>query len=315
MAFVNGADPRHVAAEVAIARLAAAQHGVFARDQLSRLGVTRGVINRRLSSGRWERIARDVFRLSGVPRSWEQGLLAACLAWGVGAVISHRAAAALWRLVGFEPGIVELTVPRHRDRVGPGIIHRNRLRTIDATVVGAIPVTTPARTLLDIASAAPIDLVEEALDDVLRRQLVTIPRLRRRLDETAGQGRPGTAAMRALLDARDPSAPVFDSRFERRLLRALSDAGLPLPVAQYPIQIEGRTIAIADFAYPEHRMIIEADGYRYHSSRLAWERDHTRNNHLAVLGWRVVHVTWTELTRRPGRVVRAVGEALAAPSA
>jgi len=182
-------------------------------------------------------------------------------------------------------------------------------------VAKGIPVTTPARTLLDIACVAPMDVVEEALDDALRRRLVTIARLRWRLAEAGGPGRPGTATIRALLEARLSSEAVPDSVFERRFFRALKDAGLPLPVAQFPVQINGRTIAVADFAYPDHRLIIETDGYRYHSSRLSWERDRTRNNGLAVLGWRVVHVTWNELTRHPDRVTRAIREALAEPSA
>src|ERR671923_2239980 len=91
-----------------IARLAAAQHGVFDRAQALRTGATRGLIEHRLRTGRWERLSVGVYRLAGSGSSWLQDLLAACLAWGAGVVVSHRAAAALWRILGFDAGIIEL---------------------------------------------------------------------------------------------------------------------------------------------------------------------------------------------------------------
>ncbi|MGZ4208226.1 MAG: hypothetical protein ACXVQ6_10080, partial [Actinomycetota bacterium] len=109
------------------------------------------------------------------------------------------------------------------------MVHRNALSSVDLTAVDGIPVTTPARTLIDIASVSPRDVVEEALDDALRRGLVSISRVRWRLDALGG-GRCGVAFMRALLDDRDPAASVPQSGFERRLLRILKRAGFPDPV-------------------------------------------------------------------------------------
>lgn len=294
-----------------VARLAAAQYGVFAREQVARLGATRGSIDHRIRTGRWDRVAPRVFRLAGAPPSWHQSLIAACLSWGDGAVVSHRAAAALWRLAGFAPGPVELTVPRRRDRNGPGVVHRNLLLPPDVTTVEAIAVTTPARTLLDIASVAPPAAVEEALD-ALRRRLVSMARLRWRLTQLGRKGRPGLATMHSLINARDPGVAVPESVFERRLLRVLKRARLGRPVAQYPIRKGGRTVAVVDFAFPDARLALEADGYRWHSGRVRWEHDRVRGNELMLLGWRVVHVTWTELARRPDAVVAFIREALRA---
>jgi len=236
--------------------------------------------------------------------------MGACLAWGAGAVISHRAAAAVWRLAGFEPGFVELTVPRRRRRSGPGMIRRNRLLVSDVTTVGGIPVTTPARTLIDLASVVPRETVEESMDDALRRGLVSLTDLRRQLAEVGGRGRAGTATMRLLLDSRDPSTAVPGSVFERRLLRALIRAGLPPPALQHEIRSRDRLVAVVDFAFPNERLAIEADGYRWHSGRRRWDYDRARRNELTLLGWRVIHVTWTELTRRPLAVTAAIRKAL-----
>lgn len=311
MRRVSDAEPTQVRCDERAARLAAVQHGVFSRAQVQRLGATRGIIHHRLRTGRWERLARDVFRIAGAPSLWHQNLMAACLAWGEGAAISHRAAAALRRLAEFEPGLVELTVPRSRRRSEPGIIHRHPLLRADVTTVEEIPVTTPARTLIDLASVAEREAVEEAMDDALRRGLVSIPLLRRRLDAIGRPGRPGVAMMRLLLDSRDPSEAVPESVFERRLLRTLQRAGLPAPVLQHEIRIGGRLIAVIDFAYPDARLAIEADGYRWHSGRIRWDHDRARRNRLTLMGWRIIHITWTDLTRRPKTIINAVAQALA----
>jgi very-short-patch-repair endonuclease len=237
-------------------------------------------------------------------------MMAACLAWGEGAGISHPPAAALWRLAGFEQRAAELTVPPGRRRKGPGVVHRSLLLPVDVTRVDGIPVTTPARTLIDIASVCDEEVVEEALDDALRRGLVSIPRLRWRLDQMGR--RPGVVMMRALLDARAGSS-VPQSVFETRLLRALRRAGLPEPVAQHEIRRGGRLVAVVDFAYPRERLAIEADGYRWHSGRAQWEHDRSRRNDLTLLGWRVVHVTWPDLSRREQAVIESVQEALSGP--
>jgi very-short-patch-repair endonuclease len=236
--------------------------------------------------------------------------MTATLHWGKGASVSHRSAAALWTLTGFEPGTLELTIPRSRKGRGPGIVHGNLLLPVDMTVVQAIPVTTAARTLIDVAPFAPEDRLEEALDDALYRGLFSIPRLRWRLGELARSGRPGVVVIRKLLDARSPSERLLQSVFERRLLRLFRRAGLPEPVLQYEVRYQGRLIAIVDFAYPDARLAIEADGEAWHSGHFRRRRDRTRGNRLTALGWRVIHITWEDLMRRPETIVEMVRKAL-----
>ena len=264
--------------------------------------------------GRWEALASDVFRLSGMPASWRQSLMAACLAWGDGAVVSHRSAGALWHLTGFEgASTVELTVPRSRRGKAPGLTHRCFLPPVDVTIVEAIPVTTVARTLIDLAASEPRETVEEALDDALRRRIVSMGRLRWRVLELARKGRPGIVAMRLILDDRE-GISVPASVFETRLLRLLKRAGLPSPTLQYQVRSPGRLVAVVDFAWPDSRLALEADGFRWHSGRARFEHDRARRNELTLLGWRIIHVTWIDLTRRPDVVIDSVGQALTARS-
>ena len=236
--------------------------------------------------------------------------MVACLAWGVGAVISHRAAAAFWRLVGFAQSPVELTVPKTRQRQRLGVVHRGLLLPRDVTVVDAIPVTTPVRTLLDIAATAAPERVEEALDDALRRRIVTIPQLRRRLRDIARQGRPGVTAIRSMLEARDASSAVPESVLETRLLNLLKRHRLPAPLGQYPIHDETGLVGRIDFAWPDAKLALEGDGFRWHSGRSRFESDRLRRNRLTLLGWRVVHVTWTQMNHDPDSVAEAVRRAL-----
>lgn len=266
------------------------------------------MIHRRVAAGRWDRLYPGTYRLSGAASSWQQSLIAICLAWGPGAVISHRCAAALWRLAGFVTVAIELIVPRKRVRDLPGIVHRPlSLPAVDVTSIGAIPVTTPARTLLDLAGVVSRNEVEEALDDALRRKLVSLPRLRWRLQEVGGMGTPGTATLRALIDARAKDfAAVPQSVFETKVLRLLKDAGLPVPVLQHEIRDErGHLVAVVDFAFPDAKLAIEAEGYQWHTGRQRFDRDLARRNALTAIGWRIVHVTWRDLDD-PRAMIKAV---------
>lgn len=123
-------------------------------------------------------------------------------------------------------------------------------------------------------------------------------------------GRPGIVAIRSLLDARDPSSAVPRSVFETRLLRVLKAAGLPTPTLQHQVRDDRRVVAIVDFAFPAARLAIEADGYRWHSGRARWEHDLARRNTLTSLGWRVLHMTWTDLTTNPTAMIHRIETAL-----
>lgn len=238
-------------------------------------------------------------------------MMIACLAWGHGAAISHRAAASLWQLPGFERAPIELIVPRSRRRnVGIGIVHRPlRLTDADRTAMYGIPVTSAGRTLLDLASVVRADLLEEALDDALRRRMMNVRELRRRVE--AGGNRAGTGSLRRLLDERDESGIVPASVLETRFLRLIRRAGLPMPALQYRVSLPNGRVARLDFAYPQHRVGVETDGYRWHGGKASWERDLHRRNALTTLGWIVLHVTWRDVHEDPESVTRRIGALLA----
>ena len=299
----------------ALARLARRQYGLVSRMQAMEAGASRSLIQRRLDSGRWERLFTGVYRLAGTVPSLQQRLLATSLAAGEGAVVSYRAAALLWAPEGFTGEVLEISVPRARRLTLPGVkVHRPRdLTRIDRTHHARIPVTTPTRTLIDLAAVTHIDVVEETLDHMLRRGLTTLTRLRWRLGELGRSGRPGIAAMRSLLDARLPSDPVPESPFETKLLRLIRRAGLPGPVLQHEILDRGRFVARVDFAYPDVKLAIEADGHQWHSSRARFDRDRARLNALTAMGWRVIHVTSTQMRDELDGVVAQIAAALAVP--
>lgn len=298
-------------ADQAADRLAARQFGVFRLDQLASDGVSRGQIRHRIVAGRWEPVARGIYRLRSVRPSWEQTLMISLLAWGPGAVASHRSAAALWSLPGFRRRPIDLTVPRdcRRTNPPPGTVYRGALTRADVTTTGAIPVTTPGRTFVDLAAICPRDPVEEAFDDALRRRLVTPSRMQPLLERM--RGRPGVAVMRELLDARTGMKPI-ESPLETRLLRALLKAGLPPPVPQYEIfDASARFIARVDFAYPRHKIAIQADGFAFHGGRIRFQKDREQDRILQAMGWRVIRVTAEDVAHRPDRIAALIGAMLA----
>lgn len=177
----------------------------------------------------------------------------------------------------------------------------------DVTSLDGIPVTTAARTLLDVASQAPLDVIEDALDDAIRRDLLSRAGLRRRTDELGR--RAGVPAVRRLLAAREPGKRS-ESVLEARLHRVLTRSGLRAPVVQHPLRGAGRVVGIVDLAYPWARLAIEADGYRWHSGRRRFEHDRIRLNALTLLGWRVIRVTSSELKERADHVVGTIRAAL-----
>jgi very-short-patch-repair endonuclease len=216
--------------------------------------------------------------------TWKQSLLAACLAGGEGAVVSHRAAGAFWEMPGFHHGPIELTIPRKRERRHGHVVHRpRRLDAVDVRTVDAIPVTKPARTLIDLATCVARDVLEEALDDALRRRLVSLNALRSRMQELGAR-----KVLTQLVDERRHG--VTESKLETRVLRALLAAKLPRPVVQHPV---GRYRI--DLAYLDHRIAIECDGFKYHSGRQAFDADRLRRNALTDQGWTVLHATWTNI--------------------
>jgi very-short-patch-repair endonuclease len=164
--------------------------------------------------------------------------------------------------------------------------------------------------LLDLSAVVPTEQLEVAFDDVLRRGLSSSSRLRRQLEQVPTRGRPGAAVFRRALDERENTLDVPQSVFESRLLRLISKSPLPRPDLQHRVHDGTHLVAIVDFAFPDLLLAIEADGYRWHGSRVQWQRDLSRRNALTSLGWRVVHITWREMISQPKKVLQTIEDAV-----
>lgn len=224
----------------------------------------------------------------------------------------HRAAGALWALDGIEPGQVELLTTRSRTRppAGVDLHHTTTLPRSDFGMLGVFRVTGMVRTLIDLGAVLDPAPLEEAVESAYRKNESVLPRLQARVEELGTSGRAGVRAIREILAARDPAAAPTEAMFERRLSRLVRDYDLPEPVRQYAVQTEDGHYRI-DFAHPHLKLAIETDGYWCHTGRARWRKGLRRGNALTLEGWRVLHVTWSDLVERPEAVAAMIRQGLA----
>jgi very-short-patch-repair endonuclease len=291
--------------------IASQQHGVFSRRQAREGGCTEGQIDWRIHTGAWHVVDHGVYATAGTATSWHQRLLAACLAGP--AVASHRAAAALWAFPGFEEPTVEVTAIRHLRRHAASVIwhESHHLSDRDVTELTAIPVTRAARTIVDLGSVVDEALLLSALDDALRRSLVSIASVQTVL-ESFDSRRLGSGAVRRALKRRPAMAAVPESVLESAFDELVHTHGLPAPTRQYRVRAhDGSVIARVDFAYPAARLAIEIDSVRHHAGTLDWRQDLVRMNRLVSADWRTLRFTADDLRHRPRGVGHAICDALA----
>jgi very-short-patch-repair endonuclease len=285
-----------------VSAIAARQYGLVTRAQLEALGFGTNVIARRVRSGAWIRVLPTVYRLASVVAGNRELALAATLWAGDSSVVSHETAGALWRITGVTARQVEIRTPR-RLRSELVVVHRGTVEPRDRRMVDGIPVTSAARTIVDLSGRLDDETLEAAIDDVLHRGLTTVSTLRSRAKALDSRGRSGSGRVGSLLQ-RLGDGPASESRLETRVRRLLHGAGLR-PVRQHPVVIDGRRYRL-DFAWPELRVAVEPDGYAAHGGRGAFERDRRRWADLTSAGWRLVPVTWREISRRPEEFLRRV---------
>jgi very-short-patch-repair endonuclease len=199
----------------------------------------------------------------------------------------------------------------HRVSAARVTSHLGTLDKADVTRLGAIPLTRPERTLIDLASTLSSEKLATSLDEFLRRDQVQLGRLQKRLDAVGGSGRHGVRLLGRLIEERR-DVGISESELETRFLRALRNERLPTPVSQYELRDRGRFIARVDFAYPQARLAIEAYGRRNHSAWTDQEHDLARQNELIAAGWRVIVVTWWRLQNECERLMHTIARALAA---
>jgi very-short-patch-repair endonuclease len=263
-----------------LAKLLERQHGRVARWQLLALGLSGDQVDWRVKRGRLRRLHQGVYAVAGAPPSREGLWMAAVLAAGESAALSHRSAAELWGLI---PGCsmpIHVTVPGTAGRAKRGglVIHRGE---VPSTIHRGVPVTTPLRTLVALRTTRRV--YEHAVAEAQRT---------RRISKAEADG--------LLPEGKPPS-----NRFERLFLRICEEHGIPKPTRQAevgPYRV--------DFLWPAQFLVVETDGHATHGTRTAFEDDRARDAELATRGYRVLRFTWRQLTERPGWVAQTVLAAL-----
>lgn len=291
--------------DIEIARRAEPQHGLITLRQLTDLGLDKHAVGYRVRVGRLHRVHRGVYAVGHVPPSPLARAMAAVLACGPGAVLSHRWATALW---GIDPrwrDPVEVTAAsRHRHR---GLrVHRScTLSRDDGTTNFGIPVTTPARTLLDLADVLGDKALARAVNDAQIRRLLTLDELAAVLARSPGRA---TTRLEAFVQRGEPPTR---SALEDEFLALVERHGLPRPEINQ--RVAGHEV---DMFWRRQRLIAELDGRAFHDTQLAHERDRDRDADFGAAGHRVVRITWRRLRDAPDREARRLKAALrAAPRA
>jgi len=276
-------------ADVAVAQMAAEQWGVLGLDELRACGLSAAEVTVRCRNGRLHRLHRGVYAVGHANPPVHGRWLAAVKACRPGAVLSHRAGGASWGFIDWDERCYpEVTVAGESRSRHPGIkVHRTRhLDPIDITRHDGIPVTTPARTIVDLAGAVPHRALRRAVRRAQGLHRVNVRQLLEALDRLGP--RRGSARLRRIV-ARGP-APTR-SELEDVVLELILGGGLAHPDVNAPLTISGRRI-IPDFRWPEQRLVVEADGAAWHDGQVAREDDAERQALLEEAGERVLRVTW-----------------------
>jgi very-short-patch-repair endonuclease len=295
-------------ADECIHAIAARQNGRVSRGQLLAVGIKSDAIVRRLRNGRLEREHRGVYGLPGTANLPLASETAALLACGEGALLSHHSAVTLWAL---RPGLarpihVTLIGDRGCPRLVGVTVHRSlTITSRDIRIHEGLPVTSPARTLLDVAPSLPDRDVERLVDEgVFARRIVTLGEIADVLARAGGH--PGRARLARVAGSHRHTTQT-DSPPEEKLLALIRTAGLPEPRTRFAV-LDYRL----DFFWPSLRLAVEVDAYGSHGSRARFEADRRRDARLlAERGIVVVRVTRLAIETRPFEVIALVARAIA----
>jgi hypothetical protein len=287
---------RYDEVDARIATLAARQHQLVHRCQMYEAGLRRGALRSRVERGYYVEYRPGVFALAGAEATPRQRIMGAVLAAGPTAFASHVCSLYLHGLVEIESASVplEATVVLERRPKVPGVrVHRSGLLVEhDITNVTGIPVASVERTIVDLSSRRTAAALGRLLDEAIRRRLTSLGRVVRctaRLPRAPGRS-PKTLA--EVLDPRLAGTTARESLLEDFVYDSIRRFGLPLPVCQHPIEVDGRCYRV-DLCYTQERVVLEVDGFEYHNGRAVFDRDRTRGNEIALAGYLVLRITAT----------------------
>lgn len=275
--------------------LAGRQHGLVTRRNLLDLGFGPRSIEHRIKGGRLHVVTRGVYAVGWPGLTPKRRWMAAVLACGEGAALSRRSAAGLWGIGTGRDALVDVSVRHRTRRRRPGIRIHNRpsLPVRDITAVDGIPLTTPARTLVDLATELSPVALERAVNEADKRDLIDPEELRAALVDFAGE--PGVRALRALLDRQ--TFRLSDSDLEIFFRPIAAAAGLPPPLSKQ--WVNGFEV---DFHWPDLDLVVETDGLRYHRTPSAQARDRLRDQTHVAEGLTVLRFTHYQVRYEPAHV-------------
>ena len=282
--------------DLLVARLAATQWGVVSSVDLRRCGLTHRAIESRVRNGHLHPLYRGVYVVGHANLTREGAFLAAVKACGPTAHLSHFSAAAHYGLVRWDDRYPEVTTKTVRVHRG---IRTHRTTIPDATHHTGIPITTPARTLIDLAGQLDYRTLRRTVREA-QRQLVTIPQILNTLDQLGP--RPGIANLTKILAT--GHAPTR-SELEDAVLDLLLNAGFKPPHVNVAMNLDGRRI-IPDFRWPHEHLVIEADGAHWHENRLTREDDAEKQAILEAHGERVIRITWQQTVAQRGQTLNRI---------
>jgi AbiEi antitoxin C-terminal domain/Protein of unknown function (DUF559)/Transcriptional regulator, AbiEi antitoxin len=277
----------------------ARQHGVITRSQLLELGFSPSAIQHRIARGRLHRLWNGVYAVGRPELSREGRWLAAALACGPDAVLSHGSAAALWGIREEQPGPIEVSVPQAAVRRRPGIRVRRRahLDGDDVTERDGVPLTSPVRTVVDLAPRLSLVALERTINEAANLDLVSPDELREAIEHKGGQR--GVARLRTVLDRR--TFRLTRSHLERLFLPLAAQSGLPPPETR--VDLRGFEV---DFYWRDLDLIVETDGLRYHRTPAQQARDRLRDQVHAAAGLMTVRFTHEQVRHQRQHVVRTL---------
>jgi very-short-patch-repair endonuclease len=304
--------------EARLWKLSARQHGVVARKQMRFLGMTEDMIDHAVAAGRLHRVFRNAYALGRSPTNEHSRLMAAVLACGKGAVVSHRSAGGLLGLLDRGPAVIDVIAPPSRSRAIDGIyLHRVRPPRLEETgTFDGIPCTSPARTLVDLAGVVGERSLRSAFERAAarRRRMLDIPAIERSVDPR----RRGMKVLLRLIDEWRGAAPLLTGRgrlkspLEAKVLPLVIGRDLPSPLFNAPVAIANGRIEV-DFLWPDHCFVLEADSRDFHGTALAFERDRWRDRELMRAGYSTLRVTSLQAETEAEDIADTVAARLSRP--
>ena len=277
-----------------INEIARSQHGLISREQAMAAGGTRRTIQSSVDRGQWSRAREGVYIVGAADVTWAQRAMAACLAGGEDVRASHRTAVRIHGLVKRTGRLEVLTEGYRRVRL-PGVFAHRTIHLLpeDTVIRDGIPVTSVARSLIDVGGRQSEATLGRWIDRALLNGTLELDALARRTYELIMPGRERPMALMRALALRGEGHDPGRSVLEARVIAAMAMRGMPALVRQHPVKRPDGRNAFIDLAEPATKLAVELDGWETHGVRSAFDADRIRGNELLLLGWNLLRFTWS----------------------